>query len=131
MLVKRVVWFLCFMHLFLFVFLVLLVSIFKNSFVLFCLCVVVFVTRLSGLLVCILWSFFLFCFCCFVLNLSFWFFSFLSKKKTPQIPDTAKTNKKQKCRKRTKNQLAQLCSQIVFSNFLGGLKNFMVWLKTL
>ena len=42
MLVKRVVWFLYFMFLFLFVFLVLFLSGLKNSFVLFCFCVVVF-----------------------------------------------------------------------------------------
>ena len=42
MLVKRVVWSLCFMFLFLFVFLVLFLSTLKNSFVLFCFCVVVF-----------------------------------------------------------------------------------------
>ena len=45
MLVKRVVWFLCFMLLFLFVFLVLFLSILKNSFVLFCFCVVVFLSQ--------------------------------------------------------------------------------------
>ena len=114
MLVKRVVWFLCGMFLFLFVFLVLLVFIFKNSFVLLCFCVVV-VTRLSGFLVCILWSFFLFCFfCSFVLNMSF----FITPKKNQRRH--SKNPKKQKCwKKKRKNQLAQLCSQIVFFNFLG------------
>ena len=50
-------------------------------------------------------------------------FCFLSKK--PKQPDTTK-NQKQICRKKRtnkKNQLAQLCSQIVFLNFWGGLKN--------
>ena len=45
MLVKRVVWFLCFMFLFLFVFLVLFLSSLKNSFVLFCFRVVVFLSQ--------------------------------------------------------------------------------------
>ena len=107
-------------------FLVLLVSIFKNSFVLFCFCVVVFVTRLSGILVCILWSSSFLCFCCFVLNL---FFFHSSRKKTPQKTGHNKNPKKQKCRnkkKRTKKtQLAQLCSQIVFFIFWGGFKNYI------
>ena len=103
LLVKRVVWFLWFMCLFLFVFLVLFLSSLKNSFVLFCFCVVVFlVTRLSGLFVCILWSFFLFCFFVVVL---FWILSFFCfiiplKKKTPQKTGHSKNTKKQKCRKK-------------------------------
>ena len=100
MLVKRVAWFLCFMFLFLFVFLVLFLSTLKHSFVLFCFCVVVlFVTRLSGLLVCILRSFFLFLF--FVVL--FWILSFFvvhsSQKRTPPKTGHSKNPKKQKCRK--------------------------------
>ena len=58
-------------------------------------------------------------FCCFVLN--FVFFSFLSKK-DPQKTGHNKNQKKSKnARKKTtkKNQLAQLCSQIVFLIFGG------------
>ena len=56
---------------------------------------------------------------CFYLD-----FSLLSKKKTNKKKDTAKTKAKmQEIKKRTKNQLAQLCSQIVFMIFWGGLKN--------
>ena len=117
--------------LFLFVFFVLFVSIFKNSFVVFCFCVVVFVTRLRGHFVCILWSFFLFLLFCF----EFVFFvvsSFLSKKDPPKKPDTAKTQKNKNAEKNgQKNQLAQLCSQIVFFNFLGGFEKFIFWHKTL
>ena len=73
-------------------------------------------------------SFLLFCF----EFLSF-FFSFLSKKRPPQKPDTTKTQKSKNAEKigQKKNQLAQLCSQIVFLNFWGGLKDFSFWLKTL
>ena len=120
MLVKRVVWFLRFMFLFLFVFLlVLFLSSLKNSFVLFCFCVVLFfVTRISGLLVCILCSFFLVCFLLFCFE--FCLFLFLSKKDPPKKPDTAKTPKMKNVEKPDKNKkLVQLCSQIVFCNFLG------------
>ena len=53
----------------------------------------------------------LFCFFC----------SFIPFKKDPKKPDTAKNPKNQTCRKRgqTKDQLAQLCSQIVFLIFWG------------
>ena len=79
LLVKRVVWFLWFMCLFLFVFLVLFLSSLKNSFVLFCFCVVVFFChKTKWSFCCILWSFFLFCFLvvCFEFCL-FFVFSFL------------------------------------------------------
>ena len=67
-----------------------------------------------------LWSFFLFCFCCFVLNFVFFCFSFLSKKDPQKKTGHSKNQKKQKCRKKgQKKMLAQLCSQIVFFNFLG------------
>ena len=129
MLVKRVVWFfMCYVFV-LVCFLVLLVSIFKNSFVLFCFCVVV-VTRLSGLLVCILWSFFLFCVLLFCFE--FVFFCFCIAPKKTQKTGQQKPPKTNMQKKRTKQiyQLAQLCSQIVFFNFWGGLKIFIVWLKT-
>ena len=127
MLVKRVVWFLCFVYVL--VCFSYVVSFHFKEFIcilLFLCCF--FVTRLSGLLVCILWSFFLFCFCCFVLN--FTFFSFLSKKRTPKKPDTAKTQKSKNAEKnRTKKSSWR--SQIVFFIFGGGLKIFMFGLKTL
>ena len=77
-----------------------------------------FVTRLSGFLVCILWSFFLFCFLLFCL---IFFVVFIPLKKgPPKKPDTAKTQKNKNAEKPDKkNKLAQLCSQIVFLNFLG------------
>ena len=88
-----------------FFFSVLLVSIFKNSFVLFCFCVIVFVTRLSGIIVCILWSFFLFCFLLFCFEFIFCF-SFLSQKTEPppqkKKTDTAKTKKNKNAKKWTK-----------------------------
>ena len=113
-----------FMFLFLFVFLVLLVSILKNSFVLFCFCVVVFVTRLSGLLVCILWSFFLFCFLLFCFEFVFFLFFFIPlKKDPPQNRGQEKNPKSKNAEKKDKiNQLAQLCSQIVLFNFWGPLQ---------
>ena len=76
-----------------------------------------FVTRLSGLLVCTLWSFF---FSVFVAL--FWICFFIPlKKRPPKKLDTAKTQKCKNVEKNdtNKNQLAQLCSQIVFFNFLG------------
>ena len=97
---------------FLFVFLVLLVTILNNSFVLFCFCVVVFVTRLSGLLVCILWSFFLFCFFVVLFWLCLFCFSFLSKK-TPKKPDTAKTQESKNAEKTDKQNSV---SAVVFTN---------------
>ena len=118
MLLKRVVCFFSyFMFLFLCAFLCCLFPFLELICIILFLCCC-FVTRLSGLLVCILRSFFLFFFCCFVLNL-FFVFPFLSKKGPPKKPDTAKTQKCKNAEKRTKNQLAQLCSQIVFFNFLG------------
>ena len=124
MLVKRVVWFLCFMFLFLCVFLVLFLSTLKNSFVLFCFCVVVFfVTRLIGLLVYILWSFFLFRFCCFVLNFVYFCFFIPLKLRPPK----SRTQQKPKKAKMQKNRTKKTVSAIVFTNsvlqFLGvGLK---------
>ena len=72
------------------------------------------------LVVLLLFCFLLFCliFFCFFIPL---------KKKTPQKTGHSKNPKMQKMQKKTdkkKDQLAQLCSQIVFFNFLGGLKNF-------
>ena len=115
------------MFLFLFVFLVLFVSIFnifhfRHLIVLFCVCVVWFFSFKNRtkwfccLHLVVFFPFLLFCF-------EFCLFSFLSKK-DPQKTDTAKTQKAKMQKKRTnqKNQLAQLCSQIVFL-FLGvGLK---------
>ena len=100
MLVKRVVWSLCF-YVFVLVCFSCVVSFHCKEFIciILLLCCCFFVTRLSGLLVCILWSFSRFCF--FVVL--FWILSFLffhsSKKKTPQKPDTAKNQKNKKCRK--------------------------------
>ena len=79
-----------------------------------------FVTRLSGLLVCILWSFFLFCFCCFVLNFVF-FYS--SQKKTTKKTDTAKSQKSKKAEKPEKKTV----SAVVFTNSV--LQFFGVGLK--
>ena len=119
MLVKRVVWSLCFMFLFLFVFLVLFLSTLKNSFVLFCFCVVVFCHKTkwsSCLYLVVLLPFLFFLLFCFEFCL-FFVFSFLSKK-DPQKTGHSK-NKNAEKRTKTKNKLAQLCSQIVFLNFLG------------
>ena len=65
----------------------------------------------------VFFPFLLFCFefCLFC-------FSFLSKK-DPKKTGHSKNPKKQKCRKKRKNQLAQLCSQIVFLILGCGLKN--------
>ena len=83
-----------------------------------------FVTRLSGLLICILWSFFLFCFfCCFVLNLVFFCFFIPPKKRPPKKPDTAKTQKSKNAEKPDKKKV----SAIVFTNSV--LKFFGVGLK--
>ena len=122
MLVKRVVWFLCFMFLFLFVFLlVLFLSNLKNSFVLFCFCVVLFFCHKAKWSSCLhlvvllpfLFLLFSFEFCLF------FGFSFLSKKDPPKKLDTAKTQKSKNAEKTDKKKLAQLCSQIVFFTFLG------------
>ena len=61
-------------------------------------------------------------FCCFVLNFVFFFVVFIPLKKgPPPKPDTTKTKKSKNADKpdKKKNQLAQLCSQLVFLNFLG------------
>ena len=73
-----------------------------------------FVTRLSGLLVCILWSFFLFCLLlfCFELCLFFSFFFIHLKKKTPKKTGHSKNPKKQKCRKTGQKTV----SVVVFTN---------------
>ena len=73
-------------------------------------------TGLSGFCCLHLVVFFPFLLSCFEVYL----FSFPSKK-PPKKPDTAKAQKMQK--KRAFFQLAQLCSQIVFLCFRGGLKN--------
>ena len=128
MLVKRVVWFyvLCFCSCLFFLccfFPFLRIHLYYFASVL-----LFFVTRLSdllvcilwSLLVCILWSFFLFCFLLFCFELFLFLFFHSSQKKTPQKTDTAKTQKNKNAEKRTKKkELAQLCSQIVFFNFLG------------
>ena len=77
------------------------------------LCCCFFVTRLSGLLIYILWSFFLFCFFVvlfWILSL-FVFFSFLSKKDPPKNR-TQQKPKKQKCRKTGHKKV----SAVVFKN---------------
>ena len=115
LLVKRVVWFLWFMCLFLFVFLVLFLSSLKNSFVLFCFCVVVFchMTKWSFLFASYgPSSFFVFWLFCFEFCL-FFVFSFLSKKDPPKNrtqhkPKKAKVQKKRTVKKKN--------SAIVFTN---------------
>ena len=109
MLFKRVVcFFLCFMFLFLFVFLVLFVPFIELICIILFLCCC-FVTKLSGLLVCILWSFFFFCFL-FCFEFVFVFHS--SQKKTPQKTGHSKNPKKQKCWKTDKKSV----SAVVFTN---------------
>ena len=87
-----------------------------------------FVTRLSGLIVCILWSFFLFCF--FVVL--FWILSFFVvfiplKKGPPKKPDTAKTQKSKNAEKPDKKKSV---SAVVFTdsvlNFLGDTMEIVV-----
>ena len=105
------------MFLFLFVFLVLFVSLWNHQCVSCCVCVVWFsflVTGLSGFLGSILWSCFLFG--CFVLNFCL-LLLFHPSPKQGQKTDTAKTQKAEMQKKGTKNQLAQLCSQIEFPIF--------------
>ena len=95
MLIKRVVWFLCFMFLFLFVFLVLFLSILKNSFVLFASVLLIFChkTKWSSCLhLVVLLPFF----CCLVLNFVF-FHS--SQKKTPQKTGHSKNPKSKNAEK--------------------------------
>ena len=81
----------------------------------------VFLTRLRGFLVCILWSWFLFC-CCFDFCWFFVFFTLLNKR-TPPKKRTLQKIKSRYAENTDKNQLAQLCLQIVFLNFWGGFKN--------
>ena len=83
-----------------------------------------FVTRLSGFLVCILWSCFLFC--CFGLNVVFLCF-FSPLKKGHKETDTANPPPPPPQKKRQKEgtlcfQFAQLCSRIMFLIFWCGLK---------
>ena len=108
------------MFLFLFVCLVLFLSILKNSFVLFCFCVVFCdKTKWFSCLNLVVLLPFLFLLCCFEFCLFFVVFTPL-KKGPPKKPDTAKTQKAKMQKNQTKkNQLAQLCSQLVFLNFLG------------
>ena len=124
MLVKRVVWFLCFMFLFLFVFLVLFLSILKNSFVLRCFCVVFFCHKTSWsscLHLVLLFSFLLFCFE-FLFVFFFCFFIPL-KKRPPKKTGHSKNPKKTKMQKnRTKKISAVVFTKSVLQ-FLGvGLK---------
>ena len=97
------------------------------------LCCCFFVTRLSGLIVCILWSFFLFCFLLFCFEFCLHFVLFIPlKKRPPKKPDTAKTPKKQKCRKGPEKTVsAVVFANSVFQFFGVGFKIFIFWLKTL
>ena len=99
---------------------VVFLSILTNSFVLVCFCVIVFChkTKWSSCLHLVVLLPFLF-FCCFVLNFFFFCFFIPLKKRTPKKPDTATPQKSKNAEKRIKKKLAQLCSQIVFFNFLG------------
>ena len=113
------------MFLFLFVFLVLFLSSLKNSFVLFCFCVVVFChkTKWSSclhLVVLLPFCFLLFCFefCLFFVV------SFLSKKRPPKKPDTAKAQKSKNAEKKDSEKKN---SAIVFTNSV--LQFFGVGLK--
>ena len=127
MLLKRVVCFVCFMFL-LFVFLVLFVSIYRIICnILFLCCCCGHKTKWSSCLHLVVLLPFLFFFCCFVLNLFFVFHS--SQKRPPKKPDTAKNPKCKNAEKNgQKNQLAQLCSQIVFFIFWGAkLTKLLSW----
>ena len=117
---KVVLYFFSFMFWFLFFFfLVLFVSNLDILFVLFCVCVVWFFSFQNMTK----W------FCCLHLVVFFPFFVvlfwilsfFIPLKQDPPKTGHGKNPKKQKCRKKTdkKNQLAQLCSQIVFLFFWG------------
>ena len=77
-----------------------------------CLVFLFFKTGLSGFVVCILWYYFL----CVVLFWILLFCFFIPLKKRSPQNRTQQKPKNQKCRKKDKqkNQLAQLCSQIVF-----------------
>ena len=62
-------------------------------------------TRLSDLLVCILWSFFLFCFLLFCFEFCLFFVVFIPLKKgPPKKPDTAKTQKSKNAEKPDKKK---------------------------
>ena len=100
----------------------LFVSNINNEVVLLYVCVVCFffATRLSGFIVCILWSCFLFV-VLFSMLVSFLFFIPLKKG---QKTDTPK--RKNKMQKRGIFQPTQLCSQIVNRIFGGGLKNAII-----
>ena len=93
--------------------------------IILCLCCRVFsffLTGLSGFVVCIFLSSSLFC--CFVLNFVFFCFPHSSQKRPPKnLTQQKKTKNKNAEKTDKKNQLAQLCSQIVFPSFGGGLKN--------
>ena len=116
---------LCFMFLFLFVCLVLFLSILKNSFVLFCFCVVVFChkTKWSSCLHLVVLHPFLFLLFCF----EFYFFCCFhsSQKRTPQKTRHSKNPKKTKMQKnQTKKKSV---SAVVFTDSV--LKFFGVGLK--
>ena len=91
---------------------------------LFCLVFPLFVTGLSGIVVCILWSSFLFCILFGILF--FLFFSFLSKN--DQKPDTAKT---QKCKHAENISVSAVVFTSSVPNFLGWAKTCRFLLKTL
>ena len=89
------------------------------------LCCCFFVTRLSGLIVCILWSFFLFCFLLFCFEFCLFLFFHSSQKKDPPKNRTQQKPKEAKMQKNhtAKKKLAQLCSQNSVLQFFGvGLK---------
>ena len=102
-----------FFVLFLFVFLVLFVSIYRNNLYYFVSMLLFYVTRLSGILVCTLWSFFFFCFCCFVLNLFFFVFFIPLKKDPPKNRTRQKPKNAKMQKKRTKKKSV---SAVVFTN---------------
>ena len=91
MLVKRVVWFLCFMF-FVLVCFSCVVCFHLKEFICIILFLCFFITRLSGLLVCILWSFFFFCFLLFCFEFVF----FHSSQKRPPKNRTQQKPKKNK-----------------------------------
>ena len=123
MLVKRVVCFFFMFYVFVLVCFSCVVSFHFKEFIciILFLCCFFFVTRLSGLLVCILWSFFLFCFLLFCFE--FCFFIPL-KKDPPKKPDTAKT---QKSKNAEKPDNKKTVSAVVFTNSV--LQFFGVGLK--
>ena len=119
MLVKRVVWFLCFMFLFFACFSCAVCFHFKVFICisLFLCCFFWHKTKWSSCLHLVVLLPFL-----FVLQFCFEFCLFFIplKKRPPKKPDTAKPPPKKNAEKKTtKIQLAQLCSQLVFLIFLG------------